>query len=71
MQPQGYTNERLDKMIASDYIAIMIAIVAPLIVMLLTMKQNARLEKENAWLRERVTSLRKQVATVVEKDMSV
>lgn len=71
MQPQGYTNERLDKMIASDYIAVMIAIVAPLIVMLLTMKQNARLEKENAWLRERVTSLRKQVATVVEKDMSV
>jgi len=58
-------------MIASDYIAIMIAIVAPLIVMLLTMKQNARLEKENAWLRERVTSLRKQVATVVEKNMSV
>ena len=71
MQPQGYTNERLDKMIASDYIAVMIAIVAPLIVMLLTIKQNARLEKENAWLRERVTSLRKQVATVVEKDMSV
>ena len=71
MQPQGYTNERLDKMIASDYIAIIIAIVAPVVVMLLTIKQNARLEKENAWLRERVTSLRKQVATVVEKDMSV
>jgi len=58
-------------MIASDYIAIIIAIVAPVVVMLLTIKQNARLEKENAWLRERVTSLRKQVATVVEKDMSV
>ena len=71
MQPQGYTNERLDKMIASDYIAIIIAIVAPVVVMLLTIKQNARLEKENAWLRERVTSLRKQVATVVEKNMSV
>ena len=58
-------------MIASDYIAIIIAIVAPVVVMLLTIKQNARLEKENAWLRERVTSLRKQVATVVEKNMSV
>jgi cell division protein FtsB len=54
-------------MIATDLIAVVIAIVSPLIVMGLTIKKNAQLEKENAWLRERVTNLRKQVSNMVER----
>jgi hypothetical protein len=58
-------------MLGTDLIAVMIALVTSVTVMIITIKRNAELERENAWLRERVTSLRKQVATVVEKDMSV
>ena len=58
-------------MLGTDLIAVMIALITSVGVMIITIKKNAELERENAWLRERVTSLRKQVATVVEKDMSV
>jgi hypothetical protein len=58
-------------MLGTDLIAVMIALVTSVTVMIITIKRNAELERENAWLRERVTNLRKQVATVVEKDMSV
>lgn len=58
-------------MLGTDLIAVMIALITSVGVMIITIKKNAGLERENAWLRERVTSLRKQVATVVEKDMSV
>lgn len=58
-------------MLGTDLIAVMIALIASVGVMIITIRNNAQLERENAWLRERVTSLRKQVATVVEKDMSV
>jgi len=58
-------------MLGTDLIAVMIALITSVGVMIITIKKNAGLERENAWLRERVTSLRKQVATVVEKDMGV
>ena len=58
-------------MLGTDLIAVMIALITSVGVMIITIKKNAELERENAWLRERVTSLRKQVATVVEKDISV
>lgn len=58
-------------MLGTDLIAVMIALIASVGVMIITIRNNAQLERENAWLRRRVTSLRKQVATVVEKDMSV
>jgi hypothetical protein len=51
-------------MLATDLIAVIIAIIAPLIVMFIAIKRNAQLEKENAWLRERVSNLRKQVSEV-------
>lgn len=49
-------------MIATDLIAVIIAIIAPLIVMFIAIKQNVQLQKENAWLRERVVNLRKQLS---------
>jgi len=58
-------------MLFTDIIAVVIAITALIILQIVSIRKVAHLEKQNAWLRERVTSLRKQVATVVEKDMSV
>ena len=58
-------------MLFTDIIAVVIAITALIILQIVSIRKVAHLEKQNAWLRERVTSLRKQVAPVVEKDMSV
>jgi hypothetical protein len=54
-------------MLGTDLIAVMIALITSVSVMIIAIKRNAQLEKENAWLRERVTNLRKQVANMVER----
>jgi hypothetical protein len=54
-------------MLGTDLIAVMIALITSVSVMIITIKRNAELERENAWLRERVSNLRKQVSTMVEK----
>jgi hypothetical protein len=54
-------------MLATDLIAVLIAIIAPTMVMVITIKKNMQLERENAWLRERVSNLRKQVSNMVER----
>ena len=54
-------------MLGTDLIAVMIALITSVSVMIITIKRNAELERENKWLRERVSNLRKQVSTMVEK----
>lgn len=54
-------------MLGTDLIAIIIALVTSVSVMIIAIRKNAELERENAWLRERVSNLRKQVSTMVDK----
>lgn len=55
------------KVLATDYLAIALALTALMITLYKAIKTNARLERENAWLRSRVHSMRKQIATMVER----
>jgi cell division protein FtsB len=56
-------------MLGTDLIAVMIALITSVGVMIITIKKNAELERENAWLRERVSNLRKQVFNMVDKNV--
>jgi hypothetical protein len=58
-------------MLGTDLIAIAIALIGSTGVMILAIRKNVQLEKENAWLRERVNNLRQQVSTVVDKELGV
>jgi len=58
-------------MLGTDLIAIAIALIGSTGVMILAIRKNMQLEKENAWLRERVSNLRQQVSTVVDKELGV
>ncbi len=58
-------------MLGTDLIAIAIALIGSTGVMILAIRKNMQLEKENAWLRERVSTLRQQVSTVVDKELGV
>jgi hypothetical protein len=58
-------------MLGTDLIAIAIALIGSTGVMILAIRKNVQLEKENAWLRERVSNLRQQVSTVVDKELGV
>ncbi len=58
-------------MLGTDLIAIAIALIGSTGVMILAIRKNLQLEKENAWLRERVSNLRQQVSTVVDKELGV
>ncbi len=51
-------------MLGTDLIAIAIALIASVGVIIITIRNNAQLERENAWLRERVSNLRKQVTKI-------
>ena len=58
-------------MLGTDLIALAIALIGSTGVMILAIRKNVQLEKENAWLRERVNNLRQQVSTVVDKELGV
>lgn len=59
-------NERKTVLI-TDMIAVTLALVAGGILSFSLMRANSRLEKENAWLRNAVRDMRKQIANSVEK----
>ena len=54
-------------MLLTDMIAVTLALVAGGILSLSLVRANSRLEKENAWLRNAVRDMRKQIANSVEK----
>ena len=54
-------------MLLTDMIAVTLALIAGGILSLSLVRANSRLESENAWLRARVSDMRKQIANSVER----
>jgi hypothetical protein len=61
-----HTNERKD-MLATDIIAISLALVTAVGLLIHGARINARLEKENRYLRRQVKEMRKQISNMVER----
>lgn len=56
-----------NQMLATDIIAITIVLVTGTTLLIHTAMNNARLEKENRYLRNKVREMRKQMNTMVER----
>jgi hypothetical protein len=56
-----------NKVLATDIIAISIALVSATGLLIHSARLNARLEKENRYLRNKVREMRKQMDTMVER----
>ena len=54
-------------MLATDIIAITIVLVTATTLLIHTALNNARLERENRYLRNQVREMRKQIANMVER----
>ena len=54
-------------MLVTDLIAIAIALVTAVGLLINTALNNARLERENRYLRKKVREMRKQIDTMVER----
>ena len=56
-----------NQMLGTDLIAIAIALVTAVGLLINTALNNARLERENRYLRKKVREMRKQIDTMVER----
>lgn len=54
-------------MLFTDMIAVTLALIAALVLTLSVTRANSRLERENRYLRARISDMRKQVSNMVER----
>jgi len=58
---------RKEKMLVTDMIAVSLGLIAALILALSVTRANTRLERENRYLRARISDMRKQMNNMVER----